>query len=74
MKSSFVLGNGELEVIFRFMGQRFISVVNALTFRVIDSGICLGHPPRDDLVTLESLCAVIREAIDTGRLVILRHA
>ncbi|MBL8952258.1 MAG: hypothetical protein JNK82_15875 [Myxococcaceae bacterium] len=74
LEQSRVLGTGDLEVIFRFMGQRFISVVNAVTFRVIDSGICLGHPPRDDLVTLESLCAVIKEAIDTDRLVILRHA
>lgn len=67
------LENGSLEVIFRFMGERFISVVHPATLRVIDSGICLGHPPRDDLVTLESLCAVIKEAIDTGRLVFLRH-
>ncbi len=74
LEQSRVLATGDLEVIFRFMGQRFISVVNAVTFRVIDSGICLGHPPRDDLVTLESLCAVIKEAIDTHRLVILRHA
>jgi hypothetical protein len=74
LDQSRLLQNGEqLEVIFTFMGQRFIAVVNAFTFRVIDSGICLGHPPRDDLVTLDSLCAVIREAIDTGRLVILRH-
>jgi hypothetical protein len=74
LDQSRVLGDGSLEVIFTFMGLRFISVVDALTFRVIDSGICLGHPPRDVLVTLESLCAVIKEAIDTGRLVILRHA
>lgn len=72
LEQSRLLANGELEVIFRFMGERFISIVNPLTFRVIDSGICLGHPPRDDLVTLESLCAVIKEAIDTGALVILR--
>jgi hypothetical protein len=74
LEQSRLLGTGDLEVIFRFMGQRFISVVHAVTFRVVDSGICLGHPPRDELVTLESLCALIKEAIDTGRLVILRHA
>jgi len=73
LEQSRLLASGDLEVIFRFMGQRFISVVSSVTFRVIDSGICLGHPPRDDLVTLESLCAVIKEAIDTHRLVILRH-
>lgn len=74
MRSARALGNGNLEVIFTFMDERFISVVNMRTLQVIDSGICLGHPPRDDLVTLESLPSVIKEAIDTGRLVILRHA
>ncbi len=66
------LGNGELEVVFRFMNHRFISIVEAATLRVIDSGICLGHPPRDDLVTLESLPSVIKEAIETHALVMLR--
>lgn len=66
------LGRNQLEVIFGFMDERFISIVDATTLQVIDSGICLGHPPRDDLVTLDSLCGVIREAIETGRLVILR--
>jgi hypothetical protein len=74
MRSARVLGNGNLEVIFTFMDERFISVVSAATLQVVDSGICLGHPPRDELVTLESLPSVIKEAIDTDRLVILRHA
>jgi hypothetical protein len=62
----------ELEVVFGFMGERFISLVDEYTLQVLDSGICLGHPPADDLLTLDSLPAVIKEAIDTGRLVILR--
>lgn len=74
MRGARGLGNGNLEVIFTFMDERFISVVNMATLQVVDSGICLGHPPRDDLVTLESLPSVIKEAIDTNRLVILRHA
>ena len=74
MRSARGLGNGNLEVIFTFMDERFISVVNTATLQVVDSGICLGHPPRDELVTLESLPSVIKEAIDTDRLVILRHA
>jgi hypothetical protein len=74
MRSARALGNGNMEVIFTFMEERFISVVNIDTLQVVDSGICLGHPPADDRVTLESLPAVIREAIDTDRLVILRHA
>jgi hypothetical protein len=72
LDQSRVTQNGQLEVIFTFMGQRFIAVVDAVTFRVIDSGICLGHPPSDDLVTLDSLPSVIKEAIDDGVLVVLR--
>ncbi|MEW6430128.1 MAG: hypothetical protein AB1730_01360 [Myxococcota bacterium] len=62
----------QLEVVFRFMGERFVSIVRADTLQVIDSGICLGHPPRDELITLDSLPSVIKEAIDEGVLVILR--
>ncbi len=68
------LESGLLEVTYTFLGERFISVVQAATLQVVDSGICLGHPPRDELVTLDSLPSVIKEAIDTGRLVKLRHA
>lgn len=62
----------QLEVVFGFMGERFISLVDEDTLQVLDSGICLGHPPADDLLTLDSLPAVIKEAIETDRLVILR--
>jgi hypothetical protein len=66
------LGGGQnLEVAFQFMGERFISVVNAISLQVIDSGVCLAG--EDDLVTLDSLPGVIREAIDTDRLVITRR-
>jgi hypothetical protein len=66
------LGGGtNLEVAFEFLGERFLSVVDALSLRVIDSGVCLAG--EDDLVTLESLPGVIREAIDTDRLVITRR-
>jgi hypothetical protein len=72
LDQSRVLLGDRLEVVFSFMGERFISVVDAITFQVLDSGICLGHPPSDDLVTLDSLPSVIKEAIDDGALVILR--
>lgn len=65
------LGGGNLEVTFRFMGERFISVVQAITMQVQDAGICLAGADRE--VTLDSLPAVIREAIDGGRLVITRR-
>lgn len=60
-----------LEVTFRFMGERFISIVDVTTFQVIDAGICLSGSDR--LVTLDSLPSVIREAIDTDQLNITRH-
>jgi hypothetical protein len=66
-------GPQQLEVVFAFMGERFVSIVDQDTLRVLDSGICLGHPPADELVTLDSLPGVIREAIETHRLVILRE-
>jgi hypothetical protein len=64
-------GGNQLEVAFEFMGERFLSVVDAISLQVIDSGICLDG--EDDLVTLDSLPGVLREAIDTGRLVITRR-
>jgi hypothetical protein len=72
LESARKLNGAQLEVVFRFMDQRFISLVDANTLQVIDSGICLGHPPSDALLTLDSLPAVIKEAIDTDALVILR--
>ena len=74
MRSARRLDGGNLEVIFTFMDTRFVTVADAATLQIVDSGICLGHPPRDELITLESLPGVIREAIETDQLVILRHA
>jgi len=61
-----------LEVTFGFMGERFISIVDARTLQVLDAGICLAGADRE--VTLESLPSVIREAIEDDVLVITRHA
>jgi len=71
MLSSRHLGHGNLEVAFEFMGERFISVVDAITLQVYDSGVCLAGA--DELVTLDSLPGVIREAIDDDLLVITRR-
>jgi hypothetical protein len=65
------LGDGSIEVTFRFQGERFISIVDARTLQVYDAGICLSG--EDRLVNLDSLPSVIREAIDTSRLVITRR-
>lgn len=66
------LGDGLLEVVYTFMGERFVTVVEAATLRVRDAGVCLAGA--DAQVTLESLPSVLREAIDTDALVITRHA
>jgi hypothetical protein len=71
MLSSRSLGNGHLEVAFEFMGERFISVIDAITLHVYDSGVCLAGA--DEMITLDSLPAVIREAIQTDLLVITRR-
>jgi hypothetical protein len=65
------LGAGSVEVTFEFLGQRFITIVDAGTLGVIDAGICLSGADRE--ITLESLPSVIREAVDTSRLVITRR-
>jgi hypothetical protein len=66
------LQGGRIEVVFRFMNERFITIVDGQSLQVVDAGICLAGA--DSEVTLESLPSVIREAIDTGVLVITRHA
>ncbi|PTL79420.1 hypothetical protein [Vitiosangium sp. GDMCC 1.1324] len=66
------LGSDRLEVTFGFMGERFISIVEAGSLQVVDAGICLAGSDRT--VTLESLPSVIREAIEDDVLVITRHA
>ncbi len=64
-------GQDMVEVTFEFMDERFISLVDARTLNVYDSGICLSGA--DQQLTLESLPSAIREAIDTGQLHITRH-
>nr|WP_274622621.1 hypothetical protein [Myxococcus fulvus] len=66
------MAGNQLEVTFSFMGERFVSIVDARTLQVLDAGVCLAGA--DSEVTLESLPSVIREAIDTDVLVITRHA
>lgn len=67
---------GEAVVHFRFRDRRWECVVTKSTLRIVDAGVCLiDHATgrRDDnLLTLESLPAVLSEAIDTGRLVVFR--
>jgi hypothetical protein len=52
------------------LGQRLISLVEPERLRVIDAGFCLQG--QDELVTLDSLPSVLREALDTDQLHITR--
>jgi hypothetical protein len=67
---------GEHVVRFRFRRQRFECVCDE-ALRIVDSGICLvDHATGergDTRFTLESLPAVIGQAMDEGRLVRFRH-
>lgn len=67
---------GEHVVQFRFQGQRFECVCDD-ALRIVDAGICLvDHRTGergDTRFTLESLPAVIGQAINEGRLVRFRH-
>jgi hypothetical protein len=65
------MGDRSLEVRFRFEGEHFIAVVDWESLHVYDSGICLsGH---DEMLGLDALPAVIREAIDDDALNITRR-
>jgi hypothetical protein len=71
-------GRNEMIVQYRFRRRRFECVVDRVTLQVVDSGICLTDEMTgergDTYFTLESLPAVVGEAIDQGVLVVYRHA
>jgi hypothetical protein len=57
-----------LHVRFRFAESRFDCLVDPTSLQVIDAGICLDGADR--MLTLDSLPSVLREALDTGQLVV----
>jgi len=59
-----------IEVTWRMLGERLISLVEVDSLRVIDAGFCLSG--EDDLVTLASLPSVLKEAVHTDQLNITR--
>jgi hypothetical protein len=69
-------GKGEWAVKYRVDGQRLECVCD-LNLRIVDAGVCLTnhttHEKGDTYFTLESLPAVIREAVRKGKLVVWRH-
>lgn len=69
--SSRIIDRNRMEVQYRFLGNRFITVVDPISLQVLDAGICLSGEDRK--VTLDSLPSVIREGMGRGLLVITRH-
>jgi hypothetical protein len=69
--STRLLDQDRMEVRYRFLSNRFVTVVHPISLQVLDAGICLAGADR--MVTLDSLPSVIREGVDTHRLVITRH-
>jgi hypothetical protein len=71
------VNRGEQIVRYRLDGHRFECVCDEKTLRVVDAGICLTDERSgfkgDTLFTLESICAVVREAERLGVLVVFRH-
>jgi hypothetical protein len=63
-----------LDVTYEVDGARILSIVDARTLQVIDPGVCLGHDGEYRVLTLDAMPSVVREAIETGRLNILRRA
>lgn len=68
---------GEAVVHFRYRNRKWECVAQKQTLRIVDAGVCLVNHATgergDTKFTLESLPAVLAEAIDTGRLVVFRH-
>jgi hypothetical protein len=63
-----------LDVTYDVDGARIMSIVDAETLQVIDPGVCLGHDGEYRVLTLDAMPSVVREAIETDRLNITRHA
>jgi hypothetical protein len=66
-----LLGGRNVEVVFRYLGEQFIAVVDWETLHVYDSGICLEG--RDEMLGLDSLPSVILEAVESDQLHITRR-
>lgn len=69
---------GQMVVQYRFRHRRLECEVERDTLRIVEAGICLTDHRTgikgDDRFTLESLPAVVGDAMDQGKLVVWRHA
>ena len=61
-----------LDVTWELGGTRFMTLVDAETFQVVDPGVCLAGAHR--VLTLDAMPSVVREAIDEGHLNITRRS
>jgi len=70
-------GRNEMVVQYRFENRRLECVARKDTLQIVDSGICLTDHRTDEkgdtYFTLESLPAVVRQAIQEHKLVVYRH-
>jgi hypothetical protein len=64
----------QLDVTYEVDGTKIMSLVSAVSLRVIDPGVCLGHDGEYRELTLDAMPSVVREAIRTGRLNVTRRA
>lgn len=64
-------GGRQLEVVFRYLGEQFICVVDWETLHVYDAGICLSGA--DEELGLDALPSVIHEAVQGDLLYITRR-
>jgi hypothetical protein len=62
--STRVMQEGVSEVRFRYLGEQFVTIVEARTLHVYDAGICLSG--EDEVLGLDSLPSVIHEAMRRG--------
>jgi hypothetical protein len=61
----------QLDVTYEVDGTRIMSIVDAATLQVLDAGVCLSGA--DEVLTLDAMPSVIREAIEDGVLNITRR-
>jgi len=64
-------GSQQAIVRYRVAGSRFECVIDVQSLQIMDAGICLSGA--DEELNLSSLPSAVREAIESGRLHVMRH-
>ena len=64
-------GQGQAVVRYRLAGSRFECVIDTESLQIMDAGICLSGA--DEALNLSSLPSAVREAIESGRLHVMRN-